>query len=301
MKPVVHLAFSYDTESPFGKRARTPEGRDFRKRQIELERKVLQVLNQEEVPRTYFILGTYLEGCLEDFSASDLRELYDPENPLNDLQQHTYSHELCRPIPGRTDKNVMSTPEFVADLKRANETLSSILGVQPDGLRTPLGYCKDLSDMPHLLLALNELGFSYVSSNLRSEELEKFLFGELNSGRQPHTYHAAGYPRIVEIPSHGLQDPIFTREKAHKLLGKAPKNSQEILSYYTVLFNQALQMAEITQRSIYIGLCLHQWAIAEYDPQLDIHRAVIDKARKKGIGFLSHAQIKDEILASENL
>ncbi|MGB5498203.1 MAG: hypothetical protein WBM77_04695, partial [Maribacter sp.] len=42
-----------------------------------------------------------------------------------------------------------------------------------------------------------------------------------------------------------------------------------------------------------IALCLHPWAAMEYDPQLEIHKRIIDSARSKGFEIKTYGQVAD--------
>src|SRR3989338_9881082 len=153
------LSLGFDTERPYGELAITPKGDDFRKRQVGFVQKINQVYDSEEVPRTFFILGHYLDSCLRNFDEDFLRLVYNRLNPLVEIQQHSYSHPIFRAVKGREDKTVVTPKEFAEDLQKAGVTLERILGVSPDGLRTPLGYHHDLSDMPEILAELQRIGF----------------------------------------------------------------------------------------------------------------------------------------------
>ena len=287
----VKVAFGYDTESPRGDFARTPEGKDFRKRHNDLVRRIISTFDAEMAPRTFFMLGQYLEQCLDDYSKEDLRELYNPRNPLTEIQQHSYSHEVFGEVKGREDKKPITVQQFLGDLERASEVLADILGIVPIGLRTPMGYEHDMSRFPDLVRGLEEQGFLYVSSHLRSGSLPE---GILSTETQPHTYSNIGFDRIVEIPTQGYQDTIFTKDKSMKYLKREPMTKDEIVAHYLGLFGKAKSMAQ--DRQVYLGLCLHPWAVMQYDPDLEIHRQLIDGAKKEDIEIVSYGDIARELV-----
>lgn len=231
-----YLAFGYDTERPYGALALSEEGREFRKGQIGFVRRMNAMFDEKDVPRTYFLLGNYLESCLLDFDKGCLRTIYNKENPLIEIQQHTYSHPIIRPIKGRLDKHVFTPKQFGMDVKMAAELINEILGVQTFGLRTPIGYHQDLSDKPQILEELRNHGIKYVSSHLRSE---RTLEGPLTKDRQPHDYNNIMFPELIEIPSHGWQDVVFTKEKAKIFLEREPDGPEEIIHHYSKLFSKA--------------------------------------------------------------
>lgn len=282
-----YLSFGYDTERPYGELALSERGSAIRKKQIDFVRNLNSMFDQKCAPRTFFILGHYLESCLNEYDMDSLREVYDITNPLVEIQQHSYSHQIFRPIKGRNDKQILTPKEFAEDLKRAGVTIKKILGIYPDGLRTPLGYHHNLSDMPEILEVLRRMEFRYVSSNLRSEES---LEAPLNKNTQPHDYGMVGYPTIMEIPSNGWQDVVFTQEKAMLFLGREPDSPEKIFQHYNELLKKAI---EWDTPMVSIALCLHPWAVMDYDPQLEIHKRIIDSARNKGFEIRTYGQVAD--------
>ena len=52
------------------------------------------MFDQKGAPRTFFILGHYLESCLNKYDIDSLQEVYDRNNPLVEIQQHSYSHQI---------------------------------------------------------------------------------------------------------------------------------------------------------------------------------------------------------------
>lgn len=287
----VKLAFGYDEERPYGEWADTEEGRKHRRIQMVFVEKLFNILNQEGAPRTFFILGNFLERCLDDFSKSDLNQIYNPKNPLNDIQQHSYSHRVLRnEHPELSVKLAVSAQEFAEDVRRANGILEEILNVRPIGMRTPRGYHHDLSDIPEIVTYLDKLGFKFVSSDCRSKDS---LEAPLTIERQPHSYKNIGYPNIIEIPTHGWQDAVFVKSwvEKQKLL-KAP--TQEIFPYFDSLFAQAVEMGK--DKTLYVTLPFHPWTVMEYDPNLDTTRRLINSAREKGIQIVTYKQIAEDFL-----
>ncbi|MBS3151254.1 polysaccharide deacetylase family protein [Candidatus Woesearchaeota archaeon] len=289
----VILSLGYDTERPYGIFADSYNGKQFRREQLRFINRLSDFLDEENVPRTFFILGDYLEKCLRDFSKDELRGIY-CRSRLNDIQQHSYSHLIFRRIKRNEGKPIVSWQQFVDDVEKANQTLKKILDIDPIGLRTPMGYHHDLSDLPEMVEALSKTGLRFVSSDLRGEDS---IEAKLTHQRQPHTYNNIGYNNIVEIPSHGWHDDIFTAEKAHKYLKQTPSDPEEILQHYTSLMKSAIEMSR--DKLIYISLCLHPWAVMEYDPELQIHKGIIDKTRELQIKIIPYKRIAEEVLSTK--
>lgn len=291
----VLLALGYDTERPYGALAETEEGKKLRKRQLAFVRKLIETLDSEAVPRTFFILGNYLERCLDDYSCDDLKEIYDKGNSLNELQQHSYSHLVFRHIQGMEGRRVVSQGEFAEDIKRASAVLDDILDVKPNGIRTPVGYHHDLTDMPEIIAFLASWGFRYVSSDLRSETTFE---GALILERQPHSYGHIGYSGMLEIPSVSWQDTVFTEYGRTKYKTWCPHNidnADDIVRYYKKLFSQAEKMAK-TESAVFLPLCLHPWAVMEYDSKLEVHKRILNAARDHSIKIIFYGDIAEGFL-----
>ncbi len=284
------LSLGFDTERPYGNFAYTPEGKDLRKKQIEFVAKINEEYDKLGAPRTFFILGHYLDASLDEFSQEHLQQIYDKSNLLIELQQHSYSHLIFRPIKGRDDA-VVGAGEFIEDLSNANETIEKILDVKPDGLRVPIGYDQDMSNQTEILQGLKKLGIRYISSVTRSKDSMNAPFGK---DKQPHHYGKEEYPDIAEIPSHGWQDAIFTPENTRKLLQKGPFSPKGIIEHYEGLFADA---RKINSDFVSVGLSLHPWAMMEYDPKLEIHKHLIGSAREKGFEIVTYGKVADIVLS----
>ena len=173
----------------------------------------------------------------------------------------------------------MTLDAFVADVFKAQRAIGTFLGVEPKGLRIPVGYDKDLKDLPLLIMQLKRIGLKYVSSDLRSSHSFE---GKVTIERQPHTY-ANG---LVEIPSVGLQDSSFTAEHALKY-GTQHMSGPECIAHFLAVAEQVAALGD----SVFAPLCLHPWAVMEYDPTLGHTRDFIRRARDLGHKFGTYGQI----------
>ncbi len=288
----VQLSLGYDHERPYGSLANTAEGRDFRLRQHDFIVRLCDLLDKEQVSRTFFILGDFLERCLDSFSVETLRAVY-PNTNLNEIQQHSYSHKVFRQVPKRIDPQILSVADFANDVLRAGRTIERILGVRPNGLRTPVGYSEDLASVPELVSLLSQAGINYVSSDLKMADEYRAV---LTSERQPHTYSSIGFPNVVEIPSHGFHDTVFTVEKAKLWFNSAPMSQDGMLEHYTSLLREAELIAR-EGKKVSVALCLHPWAVMEYDPQLEIHKKIVGIARNRGVEIVSYGKVAEQCRA----
>ena len=58
--------------------------------------------------------------------------------------------------------------------------------------------------------------------------------------------------------------------------------------------NELLAIAnDMDLPTISVALCLHPWAVMEYDPQLEVHKRIMDSARSKGFEIKTYGQVAD--------
>ncbi|HLC56894.1 MAG TPA: polysaccharide deacetylase family protein [Candidatus Nanoarchaeia archaeon] len=285
----VNLLFGYDTESPYGDKASTEEGA--REREVTL--RTVDKLNSlfEEYSgfgRTFFILGSFLESTSEHFMGNtELRTIFSSDDPLVDIQQHSYSHVPFRRIATRPDKDPMLPSQIEQDVRKASSLIYRIFGRAVIGVRAPLGYAGGL-DNEEVVNALLNAGVKYISSDLRSKDwgIEPPLV-EDGKPRQPRFY-STELGNLLEIPSHGWQDTAFTGKS--KTIGTAgyPTTAAGIFEYFNSLMIQGKELAEDTGKEVFLGLCLHPQAIDVYDPNLDFHKKLLDHFAKHGVNVSSY-------------
>lgn len=286
----INLSFGFYSEMPYGKLAETNVGKEARIKELDITSRINHLFDSFKASRTYFMLGDFLEKSKAHVGEESLKEIYNVENPLIEVSQHTQTHVIFRAISRRNDKKAVSHDEFIDDVIKANETIRKVLNTTPKGLGTPLGYHHDMSDVPKLVKRLKEIGIGYISSDLRNEQTTE---GILTAQRQPHKYKNINIPDVVEIPSHGFQDTIFIPYKA-KAYGVSVLSKTEIIEHYLTLFNQAKEIS-YGSGDIFIALCLHPWAISQYDPNLEVLKNIITTSMDKKINILSYNEIADKV------
>jgi peptidoglycan/xylan/chitin deacetylase (PgdA/CDA1 family) len=233
------------------------------------------------------------------FGKVALSDMYLTGSPHLELQQHSYAHAPFRPLPNVSQPEMTPT-QFGLDVIKANRVLNDVLGMTPTGLRTPYGYSYDLFTMPELLNMLRVAGINYVSSHLRSGE-DSAVMGPSVAEGQPHTYAGRGYSDIVEVPSHGYQDVVFTEGKKSLIGREAVHTADEIVQHYARLLDNAIEISIIEEDThVSVALCLHPWAVMEYDPHVEVLMRIVDKARDKGFKVVSYGQMADMYRLAEN-
>ena len=284
------LALFYSTERPYGVLSEKPEGIELRKRLINFFQETFNsTLDGLEVPRTHFFLGEWLQRSIETGYRDQIYDLFS-QNQLVEVAQHSFSHGKIFPTSEYGENNIMSPEEFDNDLRNADDVIWDCFELLPYGVQVPYGHVSDMSSMPKYLEVLSHIGYNYVSSHYRG--IKNPLEALVSEESQPHTYTESGFPKLVEIPAHGLQDVIFTKEKA-ELFGVDLFTQEQILEHYLSIIRQGMKLNVPTP---YVALSLHPWAVMEYDPEMEIHRAIIEFTIKKGIEIVTASQIADDIL-----
>ena len=103
------------------------------------------------VPATLFI-GQTLERCLPHFRGF-------VDDPLFDLQQHTYSHQLLKTVYIEDGRSVRVMPGVAPEatrqeVRQTSRLLREHLGVECTGLTGPWCYYRGLRDRPDILQVL---------------------------------------------------------------------------------------------------------------------------------------------------
>ena len=175
--------------------------------------------NRLNVPATLFIVGQTLEQNVEAFQSI-------AQDPLLDLQQHTYSHQLLKTLhidDGETIRIVLGvTPEKSREeVRRTSDLLKKHLDVDCIGLTGPWTYYRGLRDRPELVRMVWEEGIRFVRTDGRNEkdwhpvslDLQPYWYDEFPFWRPQNEKTAPSpMPAVLEIPTHGWHDCVIRPE-----------------------------------------------------------------------------------------
>ncbi|MBU1975650.1 MAG: polysaccharide deacetylase family protein [Nanoarchaeota archaeon] len=277
-----------DTEVPYGPRALTEEGRHLRRDNHGLIARLQDITNKFDAGRTFFILGDYLEKAAQELSPEMLRRLFEPDNHLVEIGQHTYNHVIIAPIPTRPDRQPVTKLELQGQVIKTNGLLKDILGAEVIGIRTPLGYAGGIPEA--VASDIKETGLVYVSSDLRSADggINPPIM-EAGTLRQPRKYTSG----LVEIPSHGWQDTALTGQSKTKGTEGYPQSVDEAISFYTGLISEAHTLENQTGQEIRVGLCMHPWAMLQYDPEVKVLEGILEFTSARGFDVVSYREAYD--------
>jgi peptidoglycan/xylan/chitin deacetylase (PgdA/CDA1 family) len=85
--------------------------------------RVLEVLDREAVPATFFMVGRHVERCRETARAV--------ARAGHEIGNHTYSHQKLHRVGPR---------RVVEEIRRGHEAIAEVTGVVPRSFRAPHGY-----------------------------------------------------------------------------------------------------------------------------------------------------------------
>jgi peptidoglycan/xylan/chitin deacetylase (PgdA/CDA1 family) len=226
--------------------------------------------NRLGVPATLFVVGQTLERWVPQFQVI-------AGDPLFDIQQHTYSHQLLKTVyieDGRSVRVVrgVSIEESREEVRKTSALLAEHLGVQCMGLTGPWCYYQGLRDRPDILQVLWEEGIRFTRTDGRNER----DWHPVSLDLQPYWYDALGFPEILEIPIHGWHDCVIRDE----VLGWEDGDG------YVESVKPYIDRA--AAEDTVFSLCQHDWSSIRADPQMRATAALIRYAQDQGLRFMSY-------------
>jgi len=251
-----------------------------------------QMYHQLEIPVTYYVTGRVLEMHGPVFAAIG-------NDPLIDLQCHTYDHLLLKTVfmdlpagvSGHDDKPQFlkrgaALEEINADLARCRRLWQAVLGRQPVGLTGPWGYYRGLQDRPDILEMLHGHGFRYLRTFARNERDCQPVPLEW----QPFFYEPQGFGDMLELLVHDYQDDFYWRMFARP----GPSDTYEA------------HLRTVAQRAAEANLvwsaCSHDHGCATregFESKRKWLRHFITYAKDLGLRFISADQYYREALAAK--
>lgn len=262
----VRVMIGFDNDRPRGVFAMSAKGREMAERKIHSLEKVTHTLERLQLPRTFFICGLFLETMYYLYGER-ARNAFLPASALVDIADHTYSHNVVKAIKTRPDKIPMSPKMVAEEFDRNTALFKEILQLKKAtrGFRTPLGHYRGLTGAYRLMDTLHRKGIPYVSSDLRDirHSLHPPLKWEDGIPRQPYRYENG----LLEIPSMGWQDTVFSGTSRTKVFDEAPRTYREIMAYLEKSIREAAAIAREHDRDYFYGLVLHPYDVSFYDKE----------------------------------
>lgn len=228
------------------------------------------------VPATPFIVGQTLERWGPAFQAI-------ARDPLFDLQQHTYSHQLLKTIHINNGKTIRlvrgaTLPQIREEAHKTTALLHTHLGVECIGITGPWCYYRGLRDRPNILEILWAEGIRFTRTDGRNAE----DYHPVSLDLQPYWYDDQGFPDILEIPIHGWHDCVIRRE----VLG------WDDLDGYVASVTPYIDA--VAANDTVFSLCQHDWSSPQNDPEMGAAEAILRYAVDRGVCLMSYRAYYEE-------
>jgi len=283
----VFVLISFDVESPYGEYGLSPEGQKERLSNFDYILQVRNLMNRAHIKRTCFILGDYLVQGLAQCGEQVLKNLFEPQNPLVEIAQHTFRHGTVLPIPTRPDRIPMDKDSFRKELQQTNKVIGESFQTSVHGVRMPLGYVNGFKGHQDLTDIIQSSGLKYVNSDSRSKTGDVWLpLVEDGQVRNPYAY-ANG---LLEIPAHGWHDTVFAGRT--KTLGRnknKPWQSQDIFKALIRIFDTVGQVP--SHQDLYLSIAFHPWCMRLYDPDLELFSRFLGFMKDLNLTTLTHKEL----------
>jgi methionyl-tRNA formyltransferase len=291
LAPKVYVMLGFDCDRPRGIYAFSETGSAVAERKFKSlieTKKDLDILN---IKRSYFIAGQFLESMATMFGKAEMVDVFSGKDGLVELGDHTYHHDILKPLPSRPDKKALTHIQLRKEIRLNDGAFDRIFGneLKGRGLRSPLGYHKGMHGQYKSLDVLQRAGISYISTDLRDEKssLHPKLYDENGLIRQPYRYENG----LLEIPAIGWQDTVFTGKSKTPLFETHPKSFIEIISYYHSLFVEAHEACKKYDRDIFIGLTLHPLDNSYYNENRQFFPRIKEVLDEVGGDFTTYGEV----------
>jgi peptidoglycan/xylan/chitin deacetylase (PgdA/CDA1 family) len=233
-------------------------------------RRTLDLHNRLGIPATLFVVGRTLERHISEFRAA-------ASDPLFDLQQHTYSHQLLKTIyidDGQSIRMVRAPDLDVIrdEVRKTTRLLRTYLDLPCIGLTGPWCYYRGLRDRPDILEVLWEEGIRFTRTDGRNEK----DWHPVPIDLQPYWYEHSGFPEILEVPVHGWHDSTIRAD----VLGWDDING------YVASVKPYIDRA--AEEDLVFSYLQHDWTSTREDPEMQATEALLRYAQDRGLRFLSY-------------
>lgn len=248
---------------------------------------------EARAPATFFLLGELLE---EEGWSKALAETID--DPLFDIQSHTWSHIRLKPAGPEWTKDELE--EIDRELRRTNELIALRFGRRTTGLRSPCGFEDGLGGDAVLQRLIWRTGIRFVSSRLmgRGGTVPAPL-------ARPYFYEEDDILRpLLELPAHDWHDNVL---KGYNFCpvgwppnvpwgypDRPPQTPAEEFAVYRMGLEYALE-----KDFPYYGPCMHPWSIHRFNAGAETVGLILDHVRVLGLEVCHYREIHERIRRGE--
>ncbi|MCX7598854.1 MAG: polysaccharide deacetylase family protein [Armatimonadetes bacterium] len=252
--------------------------------------KLVEIHRKYEVPATFFCVGQVVEQ-----RADDLKRIFD-DDPLFDIQSHTYSHPALRtsPIQGPG----VSIEELYIQVGRAADIIADVFGHRPIATRSGGGFYRGMQGEPDRLKVFVECGMKYISTDLRGP------FDTIPSPfTMPYTYAADGFPELWELPTHGWHDNVLKWGGHPTMFPPIYPFAGRLDVVKTVQedFEAAKPWVDyaVEQGLPYVGIVYHPWSVYKFDPDCGTIDLLLGYVKSLGLEVITYTELYRRLAAGE--
>lgn len=255
---------------------------------------VLAKLHRDHgVPATFFMLGRVLEQ-----RGDDLRAIFG-DDPLFDIQSHTYSHQMLR--DNRMHGPGISLDEVRMEISLGREWVERVFDRECVGIRSGCGFYRGLQGEVERLALIAECGAKYISTDLRGP------LDSIPSGlQQAYWYDTEDQPQLLELPGHGWHDNVLKAPGETQWLclpwppylgwgvpRRPPQTPQEEAAVQTVWIDQANALG-----LDFLSLVYHPHSIYRMSEQCLTMALLMEALAERGIETTTYTRLYEDYLAA---
>lgn len=275
-------------------------------------RKLKERFDSEEIPRTYFIIGSHLDYIVREFGKGATILYSSRSSDLVEFANHSWFHKppVCQPSESNDPSILVDDyAKYREEIRRTNDLLSTTFNRKgPFAFSTAWGSYKGLqqldgnpdgnnSNRKRTLEILIELNPPYVVCDCRyrqgtnqGDTILLPLIGESGYSRQPYTYEGTS---LVELGLHWWQD-LFKIKGKLELDPSIPQSDKEIMQSWRNFLEGARDIA--VSRPVFLNVNLHPAFAEVYDPNLELTLWRLNLAREYGVELVTGKQLAAKYL-----
>ena len=230
------------------------------------------------VTATFFIVGELLEDKLW---ASEIKGLLD--NPLFDVQSHTYTHYPVFPI----DNSVPSPAhkqKVLDEIKKTNDIIEKVFNKKVIGFRPPGGYADGLGRSLWLLNGLWYEGIQFISSQLTGPN--NTVPAPLAN---PYWNETDVLRPLLELPGHDWHENILKGHNPGYVMWppsvpwgypvQKPKSAKEEFE----VFKKGIDCVFNSGEYLYYSPIMHPWSIYRFNKEAETIRLILEYIKSIGM------------------
>lgn len=247
--------------------------------------RICEVLEQHEVPATFFIVGALLEKA-GDRLASILIN-----TPLVEVQSHSYSHMAMK------SEETAVAEQLRQELRKTSDLIAEHFGTRPIGFCAPGNFYQGLQGCRKPLQVLWDEGYRFIGSDGEGPR-EQPMPAPFT---QPYWYAEDGFPDLLEEPitgwhcnmlfntggqSDGFQPQVGFPDGS--MLEKLPATVEEGFDARAKEFQYAID------NGLVYAPGNHPWSLYRFDPEMTHLSRLIEMAKANDVPILNCSQLYEK-------